>query len=196
MYVPIAQVADVRMPRIRQSIVWIVRTRVEPHSLIPPVERELREASGGLPAGGLRSMSEIVAQSTSRQRFNMTLLSGFGGVALLLAAIGIYGLISYSVQRRTREIGIRVALGAGSGDVLKMVVAQGMRLALIGIALGWCAALGLTRLLSGLLFGVRAIDSVVFMISPITLAMVAFLAVWLPARRASRLNPIEALRHE
>jgi len=141
-------------------------------------------------------MSEIVAQSTSRQRFNMTLLSGFGGVALLLAAVGIYGLISYSVQRRTREIGIRVALGAGSGDVLKMVVAQGMRLALIGIALGWCAALGLTRLLSGLLFGVRAIDSVVFMISPITLAMVAFLAVWLPARRASRLNPIEALRHE
>jgi putative ABC transport system permease protein len=196
MYVPIAQVADVRMPRIRQSIVWIVRTRVEPHSLIPPVERELREASGGLPVGGLRSMSEIVAQSTSRQRFNMTLLSGFGGVALLLAAVGIYGLISYSVQRRTREIGIRVALGAGSGDVLKMVVAQGMRLALIGIALGWCAALGLTRLLSGLLFGVRAIDSVVFMISPITLAMVAFLAVWLPARRASRLNPIEALRHE
>jgi putative ABC transport system permease protein len=196
MYVPIAQVADVRIPRMRQSMVWIVRTRVEPHSLIPAVARELKEASSGLPAGGMRSMSEIVAQSTSRQRFNMALLSDFGAVALLLAGVGIYGLISYSVQRRTREIGIRVALGAASGDVLRMVVVEGMRLAFIGVALGLCAAFGLTRFLAGFLFGVHALDPAVFTISPIALAVVAFLAVWLPARRASRLNPIEALRHE
>ncbi|HEY6301742.1 MAG TPA: ABC transporter permease [Terriglobales bacterium] len=196
MYVPIAQVADARMPRIRQSIVWIVRTRAEPHSVIPAVSHELREASGGLPAGGFRSMSEIVEQSTARQHFNMELLSVFGGVALSLAAIGVYGLISFSVQQRTQEIGIRLALGAGSSDVLRMVVVQGMRLALIGVAIGLCAALGLTRFLVGFLFGVHALDPAVFIISPIALAVVAFLAVWLPARRASRLNPIEALRHE
>ena len=196
MYVPIAQVADARNPRIRQSIVWIVRTRVDPHSLIAAIAHELREVSGGLPVGGFRSMSEIIGQSTARQRFNMELLSIFGGAALLLAAIGIYGLIAYSVQQRTREIGIRVALGAGSSDVLKMVVAQGMRLALIGIALGMCAALGLTRLLVGFLFGVQAQDPAVFIITPMVLSTVAFLAVWFPARRASRLSPIEALRHE
>ena len=141
-------------------------------------------------------MSEIVVQSTARQHFNMELLSIFGGVALLLAAIGIYGLISYSVQQRTQEIGIRVALGAESGDVLKMVVIEDMRSALIGVALGIWAAFGLTRSLAGFLFGVRAQDPAVFIITPIVLSTVAFLAVWLPARRASRLNPIEALRHE
>jgi putative ABC transport system permease protein len=196
MYVPIAQVADARISRIRQSIVWIVRTRVEPHSLIPVVARQLKEASGGLPVGGVRSMSDIVAQSTARQHFNMELLSVFGGVALLLAAIGIYGLISCSVQQRTQEIGIRVALGAESADVLRLVVVQGMRLAFIGVALGICAALGLTRSLAGFLFGVHTLDPAVFIIAPISLSTVAFLAVWLPARRASRLNPVEALRHE
>jgi putative ABC transport system permease protein len=196
MYVPIAQVADARIPRIRQSIVWIVRARVEPHSLIPAVAKELKEASGGLPVGGFRPMSEIVAQSTARQHFNMELLSIFGGIALLLATIGIYGLISYSVQQRTQEIGIRVALGAGSGDVLRMVVIHGMRLALIGVAIGMCAALALTRSLAGFLFGVQALDPAVFLITPSFLFIVAFFAVWLPARRATRLNPIEALRHE
>ena len=196
MYVPMAQVADVRIPRLRQSMVWIVRTRPEPHALIPAIAHELREASGGLPVGGFRSMREILAQSTGRQRFNTELLGIFGGVALLLAAIGIYGLMAYSVQQRTHEIGIRVALGAGTGDVLKMVVAQGMRLAMIGIALGLCAALGLARGLAGFLFGVQAWDPAAFIIAPIVLSSVAVLAVWLPARRASRLNAIEALRFE
>ena len=196
MYVPIAQVADARIPRLRQSIVWIVRTRVAPHSPIPAVARELREASGGLPVGGIRSMSEIVEQSTARQHFDMELLSVFGGVALLLAATGIYGLISYSVQQRTREIGIRMAIGAGSGDVLRMVVAQGMRLAMLGVALGVCAALGLVRSLAGFLFGVHPLDLAVFLMAPLSLSAVALVAVWLPARRASRLNPIEALRND
>jgi putative ABC transport system permease protein len=196
MYVPIAQVPDARIPRLRQSLVWIVRTRVEPHSLIPIVARELKEASDGLPVGGFRSMSEIVAQSTGRQHFNTELLSIFGSIALLLAAIGIYGLIAHSVQQRTQEIGIRMALGAESGQVLKMVVVQGMRLTAIGVALGMCAALSLSRSLAGLLFGVQARDPGVFIITPIILSTVALLAVWLPARRASRLSPIEALRHE
>jgi putative ABC transport system permease protein len=196
MYVPIAQVTDARNQRARQSIVWMIRTRVEPHSLAPAVEYDLRKASGGLPVGGLRSMNEIVALSTARQDFNMELLNIFGGVALLLAAIGIYGLMAYSVKQRTQEIGIRMALGAGSGDVLKMVVAQGMRFAMVGIALGMGAALVLTRFLAGFLFGVQARDPAVLIVTPIVLSIVAFLAVWLPARRASQLNPLEALRHE
>ena len=136
MYVPIAQVSDARNQRARQSIVWIIRTRVEPHSLAPAVESDLRKASGGLPVGGLRSMTEIVALSTARLDFNMELLNIFGGVALFLAAIGVYGLIAYSVQQRTQEIGIRMALGAGSRDVRNMVVFRGMRLTMIGVALG------------------------------------------------------------
>jgi putative ABC transport system permease protein len=196
MYVPIAQVADALNPRIQQSIVWIVRTRVEPHSLIPAIQHQLKEASGGLPAGGLRSMNEILTQSTARQDFNMQLLGIFGGVALLLASIGIYGLIAYSVKQRTHEIGIRVALGAGSSDVRNMIVFQGMRLAIIGVALGMCIAFGLTRLMAGFLYGVQARDPAVFLITPMLLSAVALLAVWVPARRASRLNPLEALRHE
>jgi putative ABC transport system permease protein len=196
MYVPIAQVSDVRNQRARQSIVWIIRTRVEPHSLAPAVESDLRKASGGLPVGGLRSMTEIVALSTARLDFNMELLNIFGGVALFLAAIGVYGLIAYSVQQRTQEIGIRMALGAGSRDVRNMVVFRGMRLTMIGIALGMCMALGVTRLIAGFLFGVQARDPAVFVLTPILLTSVAFLAVWLPAHRASQLSPLEALRHE
>ena len=195
MYVPIAQVTDARNQR-GKNIVWIIRTRIEPHPLIPSVEHELQQASAGLPVGGLRSMNEVVSQSMARQDFNMELLTIFGGAALLLAAIGIYGVIAYSVQQRTREIGIRVALGARSSDVRNMVVFHGMRLALIGIVLGLCFSLGLTRLISGFLFGVQARDLAVFVLTPIFLSGVAFLAVWLPARRASRLNPLEALRHE
>lgn len=196
MYVPMAQVASARSPRLRQSIVWIIRARVEPHSLISAVARELKEAGGGLPVGGFRSMSEIVAESTGRQQFNTELLSIFGAVALLLAAIGVYGLITFSVQRRTQEIGIRVALGARSSDVLRMVVLQGMWLTIAGIALGLCAAFALTRLLAGFLFGVEFRDPAVFILTPILLSAVAFLAVVPPARRASRLNPLDALRHE
>lgn len=196
MYVPIAQVADARNARVRGSIVWLVRTRDEPRSLVPAIERELREASGGLPVASIRSMDEIVGQSTARQDFDMQLLSIFGGSALLLAAIGTYGLMAYSVQKRTREIGIRLALGARSTDVRNMVVMQGMRLALAGVAIGMLAAFGLTRLMASLLFGVQAHDTIVFLIVPVLLTAVALLAVWLPARRASRIDPMQALRCE
>jgi ABC-type antimicrobial peptide transport system permease subunit len=144
----------------------------------------------------VRTMDAIVSRSTSRQRFNMLLMTIFGSAALFLAGIGIYGLMTYSVQQRTQEIGIRLALGAGPGSVRQMVVVQGMRLALIGVAAGIAAALALTSLLSTFLFGVKEKDPAVFITVAIVLSLVSLLAVWLPARRATRINPLIALRYE
>jgi putative ABC transport system permease protein len=196
MYIPMAQISDARISRLRQTIVWIIRTRAQPDALIPAVSKELKQASGGLPVGGFGSISQSLAQSTGRQEFNTELLSIFGGAALLLAAIGIYGVIAYSVQLRTHEIGIRIALGAGTHRVLKMVLVQGVRLAVIGIALGLGAAFALTRFLARFLFGVHTHDPAVFVSTPLVLLGVAFAAAWFPAHRAARLSPLDALRHE
>jgi ABC-type antimicrobial peptide transport system permease subunit len=141
-------------------------------------------------------MEEVVAQSTARSTFQMSLLSIFAGVALLLAAIGIYGLMAYSVEQRTQEIGIRLALGAQVAQVKNMVVFQGMRLAVVGVVLGLAAAFGLSRVMASFLFGVSARDPIVFVAVPLVLTLIAFVAVWLPARRASRVDPIVALRYE
>jgi ABC-type antimicrobial peptide transport system permease subunit len=141
-------------------------------------------------------MNEVVSISTSREQFNMVLMSIFGGSALLLAAIGIYGLIAYSVQQRTQEIGIRMALGADASAVRRMVVIQGMQLTVIGVVIGLASAFGLVQLIAGFLFGVTPRDRLVFIGIPIVLAAVALLAVWLPARRASRIDPVIALRYE
>jgi len=126
----------------------------------------------------------------------MTLLTIFGAVALILAAIGIYGLMAYSVQQRTQELGVRMALGADRVSIRNLVVWHGMRLALVGVVLGIGAAFGLTRFLASFLFGVKSWDPLVFVSAPLILAAVALLAVWLPAKRASRLNPMQALRVE
>jgi ABC-type antimicrobial peptide transport system permease subunit len=141
-------------------------------------------------------MEEIVARSTSRQSFNMLLLTIFGGIALLLAAIGIYALMAYSVEQRTQEMGIRMALGADRRAIRNLVVWQGMRLALVGVLVGIGAAFGLTRLIASFLFGVKTWDPAVFASVPVILAGVALCAVWLPAARASRLDPMRALREE
>ena len=141
-------------------------------------------------------MDEVVVRSTARQDFNMLLLSIFGGSALVLAAIGIYGLMAYSVQQRTQEIGIRMAMGADRGRITKMVVWQGMRLTLAGVVIGVGAAFALTHLIASLLYGVKNWDPMVFISVPLLLSCVALLAVWLPALRASKLNPMEALRTE
>jgi putative ABC transport system permease protein len=198
MYVPAAQVTDgvTALNRRIGPLTWVVRTRVPPYSLSQPIQTALREASGGLPVARIRSMDEVVALSTARQDFNMLLLTVFAGAALLLAAIGIYGLMAYSVAQRTQEIGIRMALGAESGDVRRMVVFQGMALALIGVAVGIAAAFGLSRLIASFLFGVKAWDPAVFVIVPVLLSAVALLAVWFPARRATRIDPLDALRYE
>jgi predicted permease len=197
MYLPQAQVPDA-INALNASLTpmkWIVRTRGNPLLLSAAIQEQIRQASG-LPVSDVRTMDEVVSRSTSRQRFNMLLMTVFGGAALFLAAIGIYGLMAYTVQQRTQEIGIRLALGAATGNVRKMVVFQGMRLALVGVAIGVAAALGLTRVISTLLFGVKDKDPVVFTSVAILLALVSLLAVWVPARRATRIDPVIALRYE
>ena len=141
-------------------------------------------------------MDQVIAQSTARQNFNMLLLTIFAALALLLAAIGIYGLMSYSVEQRLQELGIRMALGAGGGEMLRLVVGQGMRLALIGAVLGLAAAFGLARLLASLLFGVKITDPVTYLAVAVVLAMVALLACVIPALRATKIDPVIALRYE
>jgi len=174
---------------------WMVRTRGEPMQASAAIQEQLRQATG-LPVTEIRTMDEVISRSISRQRFNMWLMTVFGGSALLLAAIGIYGLMAYSVTQRTQEMGIRLALGAESGDLRNMVVRQGMVLALAGVIAGIGAAFGLSRLIASFLFGVKVWDAMVFSAVPVLLTAVAFLAVWFPARRASSVDPILALRYE
>ncbi len=198
MIVPQAQVVD-SITALNANIVpieWIVRTHGDPHQLIPIITDQLRQASGGFVVGRVRPMDEIVVRSTARDSFNMFLLTVFGAVALVLAAIGIYALMAYSVQQRTQEMGIRMALGADRSTIRNLVVWQGMKLTIIGVVLGIGAAFGLTRLISSFLFGVKAWDPLVFCSVPIVLAAVALLAVWLPASRAAHLDPMKALRVE
>ncbi len=174
---------------------WVVRTQVTSQSLSSTIQDQLRKSTG-LPVSDVRSMDEIAALSVSRQKFNMWVMTVFGGCALLLAAIGIYGLMAYAVEQRTQELGIRLALGAQASQVRNMVVGQGMALALTGIAIGLAAAFWLARLITSFLFGVTATDPLVFVGVPVLLTVVALLAVWLPARRASRVDPLIALRYE
>jgi putative ABC transport system permease protein len=198
LYVPIPQVAEGITALFSRVVplAFAVGTRVEPHSFISSIENEIRQVSAELPIAEVRSMDEISLRSTSRQDFNMLLMTIFGASALLLAAIGIYGLLAYSVKQRTQEIGIRLALGADAAQVRNMVVLQGVRLALAGLATGMIAAFGLARVLQGFLFEVRIHDPVVFTAVPVVLCVVTFLAVWLPASRAARIDPAIALRSE
>jgi len=198
MMIPIAQVTDSYNAAYAniQPLFWVVRTHGDPHQVLPAVTEQLRIASQGFPVGHIRTMNEVMGRSTARQSFNMLLLSIFGAVALLLAAIGIYGLMAYSVEQRVQEMGIRMALGADRSGIRRLVVWQGMRLALIGVVLGITGAYFMTQFISSFLFGVESRDPVVFVAVPIILALVALLAVWLPAMRASKLDPVEALRAE
>ncbi|HVW79067.1 MAG TPA: ABC transporter permease [Alloacidobacterium sp.] len=198
MIIPQAQVPD-GMTALNASIgpvVWLVRTHGDPHQFISAVTEQLRQASGGFPVARVRSMDEVVSHSTAREDFNMLLLTIFGAAALILAAIGIYGLMAYSVQQRTQEMGIRMALGADRSRIRNLVVWQGMQLAIIGVVVGVGAALGLTRLIASFLFGVKPYDPMVFVAVPMILSAVALFAVWLPATRASKLDPMESLRVE
>lgn len=196
-YVPVSQLTDgvTALDSMIAPINWVVRTTVEPHTLSRVIGEQLREASG-LPVGRVRTMAEVVARSTARETFEMLLLSIFSCAALLLAAIGIYGVMAYSVAQRRQELGIRMALGARGTDVRNMVVWEGMRLAIVGVVLGTAAASNLTQLMANLLFGVKPWDPVVFLFVPILLTAVAFAAVWLPAVRATRVDPAIALRYE
>jgi predicted permease len=198
MMVPAAQVVDWYAAAYSDTsaMIWVARVRGDPHQAFASVTEQLRLGSGGLPVAHVRTMEEVMGSSTARQSFNMLLLSIFGAVALVLAAIGIYGLIAYSVEQRTQEMGIRMALGADPSAIRKLVVWQGMRLSLVGVAVGIAAAFGLTRLIATILFGVKPWDPAVFISAPLILFAVALLAVWLPATRASKLDPMQALRVE
>jgi len=198
MYIPWAQLPDSHNANLVgiTPLAWIVRTRGEPYSLSTAIQTELRQASGGLPVARPRTMDEIVTQSTARSDFNMLLLTIFAGSALLLAAIGIYALMAYSVQQRTQEIGIRLALGAEPRNVRNMVIRQGMSVALVGVAIGVASAFALARVIATFLFGVAARDTLVFVAVPLLLSAVALIGVWLPARRAARVDPVIALRTE
>ena len=198
MIIPAAQVPDGMTALISKTspMGWLVLTDGDPHKYIPAITNQLRLASGGLPVGHVGLMTEVVAVSIARQNFNMLLLTIFGLSALILAAIGIYGLMAYSVQQRTHEIGIRIALGADRGRIRNFIVWQGMRLTIVGVAIGLAAAFGLTRFLASFLFGVKAWDPMTFATVPLILGAVSLIAVWLPAARASRLDPQQALRTE
>jgi putative ABC transport system permease protein len=198
MIIPQAQVTDgiTKLNAGLGAIVWLVRAHGDPRQLTSQITEQLRQASGGFPVARVRLMDEVVSRSTARESFNMLLLTIFGAVALILAAIGIYGLMAYSVEQRRQEMGIRMALGADRATIRKLVVWHGMRLALVGVVLGIGAAFGLTRFLASFLFGVKSWDPMVFISVPIVLTLVALMAVWLPATRASKLNPMQALRVE
>jgi predicted permease len=197
-FVPMAQ-ASYRTDQLFQG--WfptsvLVRTARNPLTLSWQMEAALRQADPNLPIGQVRTMEEMLSQSIAFQRFLMTLMTAFAGFALLLAAIGLYGALSYSMSRRTHEIGVRMALGAERRDVLKMVVGQGLKLALIGVAVGIAVALALTRFLASLLYGVKPTDPLTFISVSLILIAVALMACYIPARRAAKVDPIVALRYE
>jgi putative ABC transport system permease protein len=174
----------------------VVRTEVEPLGLAASVRSAVWGIDKDQPVSNIRTMDEIVSESVARQRFNTLLLGIFAVVALILASIGIYGVMSYSVTQRTHEIGIRMALGAQALDVLKLTVGQGLKLVLLGLFIGLAAAFGLTRVMSSLLFGVSPTDPITFVVIPLVLFAAAMLASYIPARRAARVDPLIALRNE
>jgi putative ABC transport system permease protein len=178
------------------SMTLVVRTAGDPGALGPAAVREIRVIDKDQPVSDVRTMASWLSESTARTRFGTLLLSVFACVALLLASVGIYGVISYSVAQRKNEIGIRMALGAQTRDVLRLVVGQGMRLVLAGVALGLLGALALTRVMSGLLYGVEATDPPTFAANALLLAAVSLLACYVPARRATRVDPLTALKRE
>jgi putative ABC transport system permease protein len=175
---------------------FVVRTAGDPKATIGAVRSEFQAVDKDQPVARISTMEEVLAQSVAPRRLNMLLLGVFAGVALVLAAVGLYGVMSYSVTQRTREIGIRMALGAARGDVVKLIVGQGMVLAGVGVAIGLLASLFLTRLMSSLLYGVSATDPATFAIISLILAGVALVACFVPARRATKVDPMVALRYE
>jgi putative ABC transport system permease protein len=195
-YLNINQIPVDRLPGFTRRINLLTRADVEPMSLTSAVRGQITALNKDQPVFNVRTMDQIVAQSVAPRRFSMMLLAVFAVVALALASIGLYGMMSYSVAQRTREIGLRMTLGAQRGNVLRLVIGNGMKLALTGVALGLIAAFALTRTMKNLLFGVSATDPVTFVAIALLLALVALLACWVPARRATKVDPLVAIRYE
>jgi putative ABC transport system permease protein len=173
-----------------------VRTKSDPHGAANAVTATIHEVGPDIPVTDVLSMDDVIAQSMSSQRFNMLLLAAFAGLALLLAAVGVYGVLSYTVRRRVREIGIRMALGASQSDILRLVVTDGMKPILLGVALGVIAAIALSRLVASLLFGVPPTDPLTFAVVATLLVVVGVAANTLPAYRATKVEPTQTLREE
>jgi len=195
-YLNFNQIAVERLPGYVRRINLLTRTEVEPSSLASAVRGQIAALNKDQAVFNVRTMEQIVGQSVAPRRFSMMLLTVFAVVALALASLGIYGLMSYAVVQRTREIGVRMALGAQARDVLKLVIGQGMKLGFAGVALGLIASVALTRTIKNLLFGVSATDPATFAAIALLLALVALLACWIPARRATKVDPMAALRSE
>jgi putative ABC transport system permease protein len=174
----------------------VIKTRLEPETMIAAARRQVLALDPELPIYDVNTLTERLENSLAPERLSLSLLGSFAAVALLLAVIGLYGVVSYAVTQRSHEIGVRMALGAQSRDVLKLVIGQGMKLVLIGVLIGLGGALALTRLMRTLLFGVSATDPLTFGLIAALLTGVALLACYLPARRATKVDPMIALRHE
>jgi predicted permease len=198
MYVPQSQITD-GLTRLGASLLplsWVIRTSGDPLSMASAIRHEFESLDPQLAPSHLVNMDQVIAEANARQNFNTLLLTVFASIALLLAAVGIYGLMSYAVEQRMQEIGIRMAMGADQGRIMRLVLGQGMRLAVVGTAFGLAGAYGLTRLLAKFLFGVKPSDPLAFSIVAATLIVVTLLAAFVPTRRAMRVDPIVALRQE
>ena len=196
LYAPVSQIPDQFISLLAKAEGFVVRTQSPEYASAAAIRSAIEGLNRKQVAYGFESMEGIIATSLTSRRFTMILLAVFAALALVLASIGIYGVISYGVARRTHEIGIRMALGAQKPDVLALVVGQGMRVALIGVGVGMVGALGLTRFLSSLLYGVKPTDPLTFVVVSLVLSGVALLACYIPARRATKVDPMVALRHE
>jgi len=195
-YFPFEQVPDRFMTDGAAGLTLMVRTTPEPLSLVAAVRSQVAGPGRDQPVYGVRTMEQIISTSLAERRFTMLVLAIFAASALLLAAVGIYGVMSYAVTRRTHELGIRATLGASRGEIVGLVLRQGMRLAAIGLAGGLGAALVLTRFLAGLLYGVRPADPATLAAVTVLLGGIALLACYIPARRATAVDPVVALRCE
>jgi hypothetical protein len=195
-YFPVQQVPDKFMSDAVAGLTLMLRTSPEPLSLVPSLRAQVAGPTRDQPIFAVRTMEQIIEQSLAERRFTMLLLLVFAASALLLAAVGIYGVMSYAVTRRTHELGIRATLGATRAGIVLLVLRQGMKLAAIGLAVGLAAAAGLTRLMAGMLYGVRPADPATLAAVALLLGAIALLACYIPARRATNVDPVVALRCE
>jgi putative ABC transport system permease protein len=184
-------------PQARSSrLTLLVRTHGEPLEIVGAVREQVRAIDKDVPVTHVQTMSQVFDASVAQQRFSMLIVGLFAGLALILSTVGIYGVMAYSVAQRSHEIGVRMALGAQTAQVLKLILKDGMKLAVVGVVMGLAGAFALTRLLTTLLFGVKPNDGMTLVVVSLGLLFVAFVACYLPARRATKVDPLVALRYE
>jgi putative ABC transport system permease protein len=196
MYLPFNQAPNDMLPFLAPRMNIIVRTTADPLTLTAAIRREVQALDPNQPVFNVNTMEQTLDQSLVTERLSMTLLAFLASLALILAAVGIYGVMSYTVTQRSHEIGIRMAIGAQPRDVFKMVIGRGMMLALIGVAFGFAGAFGLTRLMTTMLYGVEPTDPATFISIGLLLTGVALVACYVPGRRATKVDPLVALRYE